>query len=146
MAVTLTGIGDRQQIWNLGNNIIDTSKLVELELHALDMKKTPYNNEKEQLTQEKLLYASLKKEFSSLTQTIKDLSSFKGNEKKVTLSQEGYISVTADASAIAGTFNIEVKELAQRHQISSEKITDLDAKIGMEETIKINNQDIVITK
>ena len=66
--------------------------------------------------------------------------------KKVTLSQEGYISVTADASAIAGTFNIEVKELAQRHQISSEKIADLDAKIDMEETIKINNQDIVITK
>ncbi|ACK93793.1 flagellar hook-associated protein 2 [Bacillus thuringiensis] len=146
MAVTSTGIGNRQQIWNLGNNIIDTSKLVELELQALDMKKTPYNNEKEQLTQEKLLYASLKKEFSSLTQTMKDLSSFKGNEKKVTLSQEGYISVTADASAIAGTFNIEVKELAQRHQISSEKIADLDAKIDMEETIKINNQDIVITK
>ncbi|MED3152439.1 flagellar filament capping protein FliD, partial [Bacillus thuringiensis] len=91
MAVTSTGIGNRQQIWNLGNNIIDTSKLVELELQALDMKKTPYNNEKEQLTQEKLLYASLKKEFSSLTQTMKDLSSFKGNEKKVTLSQEGYI-------------------------------------------------------
>lgn len=90
MAVTSTGIGNRQQIWNLGNNIIDTSKLVELELQALDMKKTPYNNEKEQLTQEKLLYASLKKEFSSLTQTMKDLSSFKGNEKSNTLSRRIY--------------------------------------------------------
>lgn len=28
---TMTGIGGRQQIWNLGNNMIDTSNLVELE-------------------------------------------------------------------------------------------------------------------
>ena len=35
MAGTLTGVGGRQQIWNLGNNMIDTSKLVELELQTL---------------------------------------------------------------------------------------------------------------
>lgn len=45
MAGTLTGVGGRQQIWNLGNNMIDTSKLVELELQTLEMKKTPYNNQ-----------------------------------------------------------------------------------------------------
>ena len=36
---TMTGIGGRQQIWNLGNNMIDTSNLVELEMQALDMRK-----------------------------------------------------------------------------------------------------------
>ena len=46
MAGTLTGIGGRQQIWNLGNNMIDTSNFVELEMQALDMRKTPYTNEK----------------------------------------------------------------------------------------------------
>ena len=35
MAGTISNYGDRQQIWNLGNNIIDTKKLVDLELQAL---------------------------------------------------------------------------------------------------------------
>ena len=43
MAGTITGIGGRQQIWNLGNNMIDTSNFVELEMNALDMKNTVYN-------------------------------------------------------------------------------------------------------
>lgn len=38
MAGTISNYGDRQQIWNLGNNIIDTKKLVDLELQALEMK------------------------------------------------------------------------------------------------------------
>lgn len=50
MAGTLTGIGGRQQIWNLGNNMIDTSNFVELEMNALDMRKTPYTNEKTTFT------------------------------------------------------------------------------------------------
>lgn len=79
---TMTGIGGRQQIWNLGNNMIDTSNLVELELQALDMRKTPYTKEKNDLTNDKLLYTSLKSEFSSFTQTFKNLAAFKGNEKK----------------------------------------------------------------
>ncbi len=37
---TITNVGGRQQIWNLGNNIIDTSNLVNLELQALEMKKS----------------------------------------------------------------------------------------------------------
>ena len=81
MAGTLTGIGGRQQIWNLGNNMIDTSNFVELEMNALAMRKTPYTNEKNQLSQDKLLYTSLKSEFSSFTQTFKNLATFKGNEK-----------------------------------------------------------------
>ena len=38
MAGTISDYGGRQQIWNLGNNIIDTKKLVDLELQALEMK------------------------------------------------------------------------------------------------------------
>ena len=76
--------------------MIDTSNFVELEMQALDMRKTPYTNDKNQLSQDKLLYTSLKSEFSSFTQTFKNLAAFKGNEKKVTLSQDGYINVKAD--------------------------------------------------
>ena len=69
-------------------------------MNALDMRKTPYTTEKNSLSQDKLLYTSLKSEFSSFTQTFK-IAAFKGNEKKVTTSQDGYINVKADGGAIA---------------------------------------------
>ncbi|WP_242267057.1 flagellar hook-associated protein 2 [Bacillus cereus group sp. BfR-BA-01518] len=144
MAGTLTGIGGRQQIWNLGNNMIDTSNFVELEMNALDMRKTPYTNEKNQLSQDKLLYTSLKSEFSSFTQTFKNLADFKGNEKKVTTTQDGYINVKADGGAIAGTFNMTITQLAQRHQIASKEI-DVDAKLNRDETLKLGGKELKVT-
>ncbi|MEH0977517.1 flagellar hook-associated protein 2 [Bacillus mobilis] len=144
MAGTLTGIGGRQQIWNLGNNMIDTSNFVELEMNALDMRKTPYTNEKNSLSQDKLLYTSLKSEFSSFTQTFKNLAAFKGNEKKVTTSQDGYINVKADGGAIAGTFNMTITQLAQRHQIASKEI-DVDAKLNRDETLKLGGKELKVT-
>ncbi|MEI5889355.1 flagellar hook-associated protein 2 [Bacillus cereus] len=145
MAGTLTGIGGRQQIWNLGNNMIDTSNFVELEMNALAMRKTPYTNEKNQLSQDKLLYTSLKSEFSSFTQTFKNLAAFKGNEKKVTTSQDGYINVKADGGAIAGTFNIKINQLAQRHQIASNDITNINEKLPRNETIKLGEKELKVT-
>ncbi|HDR7961025.1 flagellar filament capping protein FliD [Bacillus wiedmannii] len=145
MAGTLTGIGGRQQIWNLGNNMIDTSNFVELEMNALDMRKTPYTKEKNDLTNDKLLYTSLKSEFSSFTQTFKNLAAFKGNEKKVTTTQEGYIDVKADGGAIAGTFNMTITQLAQRHQIASNKVTDINAKLPKDETIKLGDKELKVT-
>ncbi|HDR3652088.1 MULTISPECIES: flagellar hook-associated protein 2 [Bacillus] len=145
MAGTITGIGGRQQIWNLGNNMIDTSNFVELEMNALDMRKTPYTSEKNSLSQDKLLYTSLKSEFSSFTQTFKNLAAFKGNEKKVTTSQDGYINVKADGGAIAGTFNMKITQLAQRHQIASDEIKDIDAKLNRDETLKLGDKELKIT-
>ncbi|MBJ8111600.1 flagellar filament capping protein FliD [Bacillus wiedmannii] len=145
MAGTMTGIGGRQQIWNLGNNMIDTSNFVELEMNALDMRKTPYTKEKTDLTNDRLVYTSLKSEFSSFTQTFKNLAAFKGNEKKVTTSQDGYINVKADGGAIAGTFNMTITQLAQRHQIASNKVTDINAKLPKDETIKLGGKELKVT-
>ncbi|MEB8570032.1 flagellar filament capping protein FliD [Bacillus thuringiensis serovar nigeriensis] len=142
---TMTGIGGRQQIWNLGNNMIDTSNFVELEMNALDMRKTPYTKEKNDLTNDKLLYTSLKSEFSSFTQTFKNLSAFKGNEKKVTTTQDGYINVKADGGAIAGTFNMTITQLAQRHQIASNEIKDINAKLPKDETLKLGGKELKVT-
>ena len=133
---SISNIGDRQQIWNLGNTLIDTKNFVDLEISALEMRKTPYNNEKNKLSQDKLLYTSLKSEFSSFTQTFKNLAAFKGNEKKVTTSQDGYINVKADSGAIAGTFNMTITQLAQRHQIASNPI-NLDDKLNVNDTLTI---------
>ncbi|ASI77266.1 flagellar hook-associated protein 2 [Bacillus cereus group sp. Bc002] len=157
MAGILTGVGGRQQIWNLGNNMIDTSKLVELELQTLEMKKTPYNNQKQLLTTERNVYASMKKEFGSFLQIFKDLYAFKGNEKKTALSKEGFVTAQADASAIAGTYNITVEKIAERHQITTKPVDltdssnpknkiDLDAKVEKDVTFGINGKEVEISK
>ncbi|EOQ16879.1 flagellar hook-associated protein 2 [Bacillus cereus] len=148
MAGTLTGIGDRQQIWNLGNNMIDTSKLVELELQTLEMKKTPFNNQKQLLTNERNVYASMKKEFGNFLQIFKDLNAFKGNEKKTTLTKEGFVTAQADAAAIAGTYTVTVEKIAERHQITTkpgDKI-ELDAKIEKDVAFEINGKEVEISK
>ncbi|GAB6462333.1 flagellar hook-associated protein 2 [Bacillus cereus] len=157
MAGILTGVGGRQQIWNLGNNMIDTSKLVELELQTLEMKKTPYNNQRQLLTTERNVYASMKKEFGNFLQVFKDLYSFKGNEKKTTLSKEGFVTAQADASAITGTYNITVEKVAERHQITTRPVDlsdpenpknkiDLDAKLEKDVAFEINGKEVKVSK
>ncbi|MGN4611037.1 MULTISPECIES: flagellar hook-associated protein 2 [Bacillus] len=157
MAGILTGVGGRQQIWNLGNNMIDTSKLVELELQTLEMKKTPYNNQRQLLTTERNVYASMKKEFGNFLQVFKDLYLFKGNEKKTTLSKEGFVTAQADASAIAGTYNVTIEKVAERHQITTRPVDlsdpnnpknkiDLDAKLEKDVAFEINGKEVKVSK
>lgn len=151
---TITSIGGGQQIWNLGSNMINTADLVELELQALEMRKTPYNDQKQKLTNEKQIYASMKTEFSSFVQAFKDLAAFKGDKKATTVSKDGFMSVQADASAIAGTYNVTVEKLAERHQIATTTKTsgadkgtiDLDAKIGTDDTFYIGEKPVEVTQ
>ncbi|MGQ0514256.1 flagellar cap protein FliD N-terminal domain-containing protein, partial [Bacillus sp. D-CC] len=112
------------------------------------------NDQKQMLTNEKNVYASMKKEFDSFTQLFKDLSAFKGEEKKTTISKEGFIIAQADASAISGTYNITVQKIAERHQITTTPINssnsgdqykkiELDAKIETDDTFKINGVVVI---
>jgi len=152
MAGTISDYGGRQQIWNLGNNIIDTKKLVDLELQALEMKKSPYTTQKQTLTNEKNVYASMKKEFGNLVQVFKDLYAFKGDEKKTTLSKDGFIKAQADTATIPGTYTITVERVAERHQITTAPLTpsktpegmeqkfSLDLKLGVDDVFQINGK------
>lgn len=63
---TMTGIGGRQQIWNLGNNMIDTSNFVELELkqqvgEARRFLKTVLLHEKENVLAKDLAHGEKRK-------------------------------------------------------------------------------------
>ncbi|KAA0797421.1 flagellar hook-associated protein 2 [Bacillus sp. JAS102] len=158
MAGTISDYGGRQQIWNLGNNIIDTKKLVDLELQALEMKKSPYNTQKQTLTNEKNVYASMKKEFGNLVQVFKDLNAFKGDEKKTALSKDGFMTAQADAAAIPGTYMITVERVAERHQITTGSLTppktpegteqkfSLDLKLGVDDVFHINGKEVKISE
>lgn len=145
MAGTLTNIGGKQQIWNIGGgNLINTADLVQMELQALEAKKSPYTSSKQRLVDEKNVYASVKKQFSDFTTAFTNLSSFKGNEKKTSTSKDGFITAAADGSAFAGTYNITVQKLAQRHLITSVKDININDTIGQAGTFNINGKPLEV--
>ena len=99
----------------------------------------------------------MKKEFNSFVQVFKDMYAFKGNEKKTSVSKEGFVTAQADASAIAGTYNITVEKVAERHQITTRPVDlsdpknpknkiDLDAKLGKDVAFEINGKEVKISK
>ncbi len=47
--------------------------------------------------------------------------------------------------AIAGTFNMTITKLARRHQIASDKIENIDAKINSDETLKLGGKELKVT-
>ena len=51
-------------------------------------------------------------------QVFKDLNTFKGDEKKTTLSKDGFMTAQADLP-IPGTYTITVERVAERHQITT---------------------------
>ena len=65
----------------------------------------------------------MKKEFANFVQVFKDLNTFKGDEKKTTLSKDGFMIAQADAAAIPGTYTITVERVAERHQITTAPLT-----------------------
>lgn len=148
MSGTITNVGGGTQIWNLNNNPINVADLVALEMQTLEMNKSPYLKQKEALTNEKSVYEAMKKDFEAFTQVFKDFTSFKGNEKTTTTSQDGFFTVKADPSAIAGTYSITVEQLAERHQITTDptKQINLDDQIGVDDTFQINGKPVEVTQ
>lgn len=54
MAGTISDYGGRQQIWNLGNNIIDTKEVSRFRVTSIGNEKSPYTTQKQTLTNEKM--------------------------------------------------------------------------------------------
>ena len=46
---------------------------------------------------------------------------------------------------LLGTFNMKITQLAQRHQIASDEIKDIDAKLNRDETLKLGDKELKIT-
>ncbi|MBD8077309.1 flagellar hook-associated protein 2 [Bacillus thuringiensis] len=135
----------RPHLWGVPSDLISNSKIQKPGNQKSDFKNEPYTNAKSELLKDKQVYVSLKSGFSPFTQTLNNLTTFKGNEKKVTTSQDGYIKVRANRNAIDGTFNITVKQLAEHHQIASNPI-NLDEKLNVNDTLKIRDKDLTITR
>jgi flagellar hook-associated protein 2 len=145
VAGTVTAYGSNgTQIWGLGNTLINTADLVEMELQALEARKSPMLRQKNTATTNKQTYSNFQNDFSSLIQAVRKVASFTGSEKAVTMSTAGYVDVKAGASAISGSYKIEVAKLATRHQVGGGTAINLAATVTSATGVKLNGKDVVI--
>lgn len=100
----------------------------------------------------------MKKEFANFVQVFKDLNTFKGDEKKTTLSKDGFM--TAQADLLCNSWNIYNYSRASSRKASNnysstyspktpegtEQKFSLDLKLGVDDVFQINGKEVKISK
>ncbi|MGN4421108.1 flagellar hook-associated protein 2 [Bacillus cereus group sp. MYBK249-1] len=143
LGTKFTSFMGRPRVWNVSSDVMGTSKMRSTEKSEFETKNKTYTNEKDELLKDKQVYINLKSEFNSFSQTLKEMATFKGEEKKVTTSQEGHIKVKANGDAIEGTFHMIVTQLAEHHQIVS-NVINVDEKLKINDVLQISDKDLKI--
>lgn len=144
MASTITAYGSTgTQIWGLGNNLINTGDLVNMELQALEARKSPMLRQKQTVTNNKQVYSNFKDDFNSLVQAVRKVSSFTGSNKDVAMSSSGSMSVQAGSNAISGSYEVKIDKLATRHQLAGGAF-DLTNTVNFNGTVQINGKSLSI--
>ncbi|NIL29337.1 flagellar hook-associated protein 2 [Bacillus thuringiensis] len=143
LGTKFTSFMGRPRVWNVSSDVMGTSKMRSTEKSEFETKNKAYTNEKDELLKDKQVYMNLKSEFNSFSQTLNEMATFKGEEKKVTTSQEGHIKVKANHDAIEGTFHMTVTQLAEHHQIVSNAI-NVDEKLNVNDVLQIGDKELKI--
>ncbi|MGE7890742.1 flagellar hook-associated protein 2 [Bacillus cereus] len=144
LGTKFTSFMGRPRVWNVSSDMIGTSKLLDTEKNEFEIKNKAYTNEKDELLKDKKVYTNLKSEFNTFSQTLNEMATFKGEDKKVIISQEGQIEVKANRDAIEGTFHMIVKQLAEHHQIVSNTI-NIDEKVNVNDVLQIGDKKLKVT-
>ena len=121
MGISMTGVGSNLDV----NSIV--SKLMESENAPLDLlkaKETSYNAKVS-------AYGTISSALSTFQTALKALSASALNAQTATSSSATVLSVTAGSTAAAGTYSIEVTQLAQRHKLAAGTgLPDATAALG----------------
>jgi flagellar hook-associated protein 2 len=121
MAISAAGIGSGLDI----NSII--TQLMIAESKPLDLLKS----QEKQFDTKLSAYGSLKSAISTFQTAMKDLTGSTGfSAQTVTASNAEVLSSTADGTAAAGVFAIEVTQLAQQHKLTSAGVADATVSLG----------------
>ncbi|MFW5451313.1 MAG: flagellar filament capping protein FliD [Methylophagaceae bacterium] len=121
MAIQAPGIGSGLDV----NNIV--SQLLELERRPIDRLDSKQSIINAQIS----AYGSLKSKISDFQTALQSLSSLSSFQVFNAVSNdEGIFTATADESAVAGSFSINVTALAERDKIATQAYTDSATVVG----------------
>lgn len=141
---SLSMYGNRLQMW--GNSTgIDTQSLIEVELAMLEMKNYPIQNQKTYYTQEKQQWEKFNSTLKEFQTSLEKLKNISGANKGTTLSQEGYVSVSATKDAMNLNYAIGVQQVATAHKVLSDSQGDPTVALGKDEIVHLNEKELTIT-
>ncbi|WP_026223852.1 flagellar filament capping protein FliD [Methylosarcina fibrata] len=138
MTISAAGIGSGLDI----NGLV--SQLMMAESKPLDLLKA----QEKQFNTKLSAYGTLKSAISTFQTAMRTLTGSNGlSAQTVTSSNAGVLSATANGTAAAGFFTIEVTQLAQRQKLTSAGVADATASLGSGSlNIKVGaNAEVVVT-
>lgn len=128
------------------NGGFDTQALLEAQLQIMELKDSPLLSQKDIYSEERRVWESLKSNLTKFETLTNDIKRLTAGDKKVTLSQEGSFTMTANNKAIEGNYTIDVQSVAAQNKIKSDYIGDANSPLNKEGTVQINKMDLTLTK
>lgn len=139
----ITSYGDRMQIFGLGSDW-DTKTILEAELNILKLRQQPHVTKKSEYESEKQTWGALQTSLSNFNNIVKSLKDITTDAKSVSLSDEGFMSVSASSSAMDASYSISVQSIATNQRLMGDQIAMGPMKIN--ETVQLNGKDLVLTE
>ncbi|BDA59870.1 flagellar filament capping protein FliD [Shewanella xiamenensis] len=122
MALTATGMGSGLDISNIVKVLVDAEKTP---------KEAMFNKTEDSIKAKVSAMGTLKSALSTFQDAVKKLQTGDAlNQRKISVSSDTYISVTADKTAQAGSFGIKVEQLAANHKIAGMNVSDPKLPVG----------------
>ncbi|MFB2674331.1 flagellar filament capping protein FliD [Shewanella xiamenensis] len=122
MALTATGMGSGLDISNIVKVLVDAEKTP---------KEAMFNKTEDSIKAKVSAMGTLKSALSTFQDAVKKLQTGDAlNQRKISVSSDTYISVTADKTAQAGSFGIKVEQLAANHKIAGTNVSDPKLPVG----------------
>ncbi|WP_133178826.1 flagellar filament capping protein FliD [Shewanella decolorationis] len=122
MALTATGMGSGLDITNIVKVLVDAEKAP---------KEAMFNKTEDSIKAKVSAMGTLKSALSTFQDAVKKLQTGDAlNQRKISVSSDTYISVTADKTAQAGSFGIKVEQLAANHKIAGTNVSDPKLPVG----------------
>lgn len=122
MALTATGIGSGLDIANIVKVLVDAEKTP---------KEAMFNKTEDSIKAKVSAMGTLKSALSTFQDALKKLQTGDAlNQRKISVSNETYITATADKTAQAGSYGIKVEQLAVNHKVAGTNVANPALPVG----------------
>lgn len=129
----------------MGNTMFNTNDLVDAELQILKLQNQPLEKQREAFQIEKRAWDDFKSSLNKLSDYAWDLRNHNPNEKIVSYSSQGFVSASATAVAVEGSYSMEISSVATKHQIVGDSFGVYGEPLNREDTMLINGNSFSVT-
>ncbi|MGR3970769.1 flagellar filament capping protein FliD [Shewanella sp. 1180_01] len=122
MALTATGMGSGLKISEIVQVLVDAEKTP---------KEAMFNKKEDSIKAKVSAMGTLKSALSTFQDALKKLQTGDAlNQRKISVSNETYLTATADKTAQAGSYGIKVEQLAVNHKLAGINVADPVLPVG----------------